>query len=87
MDATLAAAISGYLLRTTASAGGRDARAGAARGGAVSVLWHNDRFDPAYARGWDRAYDRLLGWVRERGGRLCTAAEAVGLDGAATPRR
>ena len=33
-------------------------------GGTVSVLWHNDRFDPAYARGWDRAYDRLLGWVR-----------------------
>jgi hypothetical protein len=56
-------------------------------GGAVSVLWHNDRFDPAYARGWDRVYDRLLGWVRERGGRLCTAAEAVGLDGSATPRR
>ena len=56
-------------------------------GGAVSVLWHNDRFDPAYARGWDRAYDRLLGWVGECGGRLCTAAEAVGLDGAATPRR
>jgi hypothetical protein len=50
-------------------------------GGTVSVLWHNDRFEPAYARGWDRAYDRLLAWVRERGGRLCTAAEAVGLDG------
>jgi hypothetical protein len=56
-------------------------------GGTVSVLWHNDRFDPAYARGWGRAYDRLLGWVRERGGRLCTAAEAVGLEGGATPRR
>ncbi len=50
-------------------------------GGTVSVLWHNDRFEPAYARGWDRVYDRLLGWVRERGGRLCTAAEAVGLGG------
>jgi peptidoglycan/xylan/chitin deacetylase (PgdA/CDA1 family) len=55
-------------------------------GGTVSVLWHNDRFDPAYARGWDRAYDRLLEWVRERGGRLTTAAEAVGLPGATTPR-
>jgi Family of unknown function (DUF7033) len=63
---------------------GRAARAG----GTVSVLWHNDRFDPTYARGWDRAYDRLLGWVRERGGRLCTAAEAVGLGaGSTTPRR
>jgi hypothetical protein len=50
-------------------------------GGTVSVLWHNDRFDAAYARGWDRVYDRLLAWVRERGGRLCTAAEAVGVDG------
>ena len=50
-------------------------------GGTVSVLWHNDRFEPAYARGWDRVYDRLLGWVRERAGRLCTAAEAVGLGG------
>ena len=55
-------------------------------GGTVSVLWHNDRFEPAYARGWDRAYDRLLEWVRERGGRLCTAAEAVGLDSGSTPR-
>ena len=50
-------------------------------GGTVAVLWHNDRFEPAYARGWDRAYDRLLAWVRERGGQLCTAAEAVGLGG------
>jgi len=56
-------------------------------GGTVSVLWHNDRFDPAYARGWDRVYDRLLGWVRDRGGRLCTAADAVGLEAGATPRR
>jgi hypothetical protein len=49
----------------------------AAAGGSVAVLWHTDRFDRAYARGWDRAYDRLLGWVRERGGRLCTAIEAT----------
>ncbi len=45
--------------------------------GAVAVLWHNDRFAGPYARGWDRVYDRLLGWVAERGGRLVTAAEAV----------
>jgi len=50
----------------------------AAIGGTVAVLWHTDRFDSAYGRGWDRAYDRLLAWVRDRGGRLCTAAEAVG---------
>ena len=46
-------------------------------GGSVAVLWHTDRFDPAYARGWDSAYERLLGWVRERGGRLTTAIEAT----------
>ncbi len=46
-------------------------------GGTVAVLWHNDRFDPAYARGWDRVYDTLLRWVRERGGRLTTSSEAV----------
>jgi hypothetical protein len=81
MDATLAedrylglSAADG-LVRATAVLE-RAARAG----GTVSVLWHNDRFDAAYARGWDRAYDRLLAWVRERGGRLCTAAEAVGLE-------
>jgi hypothetical protein len=82
MDATLAEArylglsADDGLERATATLE-RAARAG----GTVSVLWHNDRFEPAYARGWDRAYDRLLGWVRERGGRLCTAAEAVGLEG------
>ncbi len=52
----------------------------ACAGGTVSILWHNDRFDPAYGRGWDRVYDRLLAWVRERGGRLCTAADAVGAE-------
>ena len=29
-------------------------------GGTAAVLWHNSRFAPAYGRGWDRAYDRLL---------------------------
>ncbi|HUZ83324.1 MAG TPA: polysaccharide deacetylase family protein [Gaiellales bacterium] len=45
--------------------------------GTVAVLWHVDRFDPAYARGWDRVYERLLGWVTDRGGRLVTAGDAV----------
>jgi hypothetical protein len=54
-------------------------------GGTVAILWHNDRFAGPYARGWDRAYDRLLGWVRERGGRLC-ACEDVLEDLAAMPR-
>jgi len=80
MDATLAES---RYLGLSADAGLERATAvlerAARAGGTVAVLWHNDRFEPAYARGWDRAYDRLLGWVRERGGRLCTAAEALGL--------
>ena len=50
----------------------------AAAGGCVAVLWHMDRFGREYARGWDRAYDGLLGWVRDRGGRLCAAEDVVG---------
>ncbi|MGN6378851.1 MAG: DUF7033 domain-containing protein [Gaiellales bacterium] len=49
----------------------------AAAGGTVAVLWHNDRFDRVYGRGWDWAYDRLLAWVVERGGWLVGAADAV----------
>jgi peptidoglycan/xylan/chitin deacetylase (PgdA/CDA1 family) len=82
MDATLA---EDRYLGLSADAGLQRATAilerAARAGGTVSVLWHNDRFDPAYGRGWDRVYDGLLAWVRERGGRLCTAADAVGADG------
>jgi hypothetical protein len=46
-------------------------------GGTVAVLWHNDRFAGPYARGWDRCYERLLGWVRERGGRLCACEDLL----------
>ena len=46
-------------------------------GGAAAILWHTDRFDRAYARGWDRVYDELLNWIVDRGGRLTTAADAV----------
>ena len=80
MDATLA---EGRYLGLSADAGLERATAvlerAARAGGTVAVLWHNDRFERAYARGWDRVYDRLLAWVSERGGRLCTAAEAVGV--------
>jgi len=55
----------------------------AAIGGTVSILWHTDRFSREYARGWDRVYANVLGWVADRGGRLCTAAEAVASAGAA----
>jgi len=46
-------------------------------GGTAALLWHTDRFDRSYARGWDRVYDELLNWVADRGGRLVTAADAV----------
>ncbi len=46
-------------------------------GGTVAVLWHNDRFAGPYARGWDGCYERLLAWVRERGGRLCACEDVL----------
>jgi hypothetical protein len=42
-------------------------------GGCASVLWHNDRFDRVYARGWDRLYARLLDGIAARGGHADTA--------------
>ncbi len=47
--------------------------------GTVAILWHVDRFDRTYGRGWDRVYDRLLEWVVDRGGRLVSGAEAAGI--------
>jgi hypothetical protein len=41
--------------------------------GCASVLWHNDRFDRVYGRGWDRLYERLLDGIAERGGHAATA--------------
>lgn len=49
----------------------------AERSGTVAVLWHNDRFSRAYARGWDRVYERLLDWVAARDGSLVSAGQAV----------
>lgn len=46
-------------------------------GGTAAVLWHNDRFAPAYGRGWDRVYDELLGWVRARGGELVACEDVL----------
>jgi peptidoglycan/xylan/chitin deacetylase (PgdA/CDA1 family) len=50
----------------------------AAIGGTVAILWHTDRFSREYARGWDGVYADVLAWVADRGGRLVTAADAVG---------
>jgi hypothetical protein len=41
--------------------------------GCASILWHNDRFDSVYGRGWDRLYERLLDGIAERGGHAGTA--------------
>jgi len=42
-------------------------------GGCASILWHNDRFDGVYGRGWDKLYDRLLDGIAARGGHADTA--------------
>ncbi len=44
-------------------------------GGCASVLWHNDRFDRVYGRGWDRLYARMLDGIAARGGCAGTADE------------
>jgi hypothetical protein len=41
-------------------------------GGCASVLWHNDRFDRVYGRGWDRLYARMLDGIAARGGHAGT---------------
>ena len=47
----------------------------AANGGAFSILWHPDRFDPLTSGGWDRLYSRVLEGVQERGGSCVSAGE------------
>jgi hypothetical protein len=47
----------------------------AANGGAFSILWHPDRFDPLSSGGWDRLYSRVLDGVQARGGTCVSAGE------------
>jgi hypothetical protein len=47
----------------------------AANGGAFSLLWHPDRFDPLTSGGRDRLYSRVLEGVQERGGNCVSAGE------------
>jgi peptidoglycan/xylan/chitin deacetylase (PgdA/CDA1 family) len=51
-------------------------------GGAFSLLWHPDSFDPAKARGWDRLYFRLADAVSERGG-VCMSCGELAAEAAA----
>ena len=46
----------------------------AATGGGAAILWHNDRFDPVYGRGWDGVYEHLLEGIAARGGTAGTGA-------------
>lgn len=57
-------------------------RFAAEHGGGFSVLWHNDRFDPATARGWDRLYVRLIESVKAAGG-VCVSAGQLAEEAAA----
>jgi hypothetical protein len=38
------------------------------------VLWHNDRFDRVYGRGWGGVYEHLLDGIVARGGTAGTGA-------------
>ena len=53
----------------------------AEHGGAFSMLWHTDRFDPATAGGWDRLYARLIDAIHERGG-VCVPARELAAEAA-----
>ncbi len=44
-------------------------------GGGVALLWHNVRFDPRAAGGYDDVYWRLVDWALAEGGRVATAAD------------
>jgi hypothetical protein len=54
----------------------------AEHGGGFSVLWHNDRFDPPTARGWDGLFVRFVDAVRHHGG-VCVSAETLAEEAAA----
>jgi hypothetical protein len=44
-------------------------------GGGVALLWHNVRFDPRAAAGYDDVYWRLVDWTLAAGGRVTTAED------------
>ena len=45
-------------------------------GGAVSVLWHQNRFDEFLGLGYGAVYWRLVRWANEHGA-ACLTAESV----------
>jgi hypothetical protein len=46
-------------------------------GGAVSLLWHNNRFDKRVSRGYDKVYWNLVDQALARGAWLASAGEIV----------
>jgi peptidoglycan/xylan/chitin deacetylase (PgdA/CDA1 family) len=48
-----------------------------ASGGASSLLWHNNRFDPRLSRGYDKVYWSLVDGVLEHGGIAASAGSIV----------
>jgi hypothetical protein len=46
-------------------------------GGAVSLLWHNNRFDKRVSRGYDKVYWRLLDQALTRGAWCSSASDVV----------
>jgi peptidoglycan/xylan/chitin deacetylase (PgdA/CDA1 family) len=83
MDATLAE--QRYLGLTATQAESvllRLLRYASEHGGGFSVLWHNDRFDPPTAQGWDRLFIRFIEAVRAHGG-VCVAAATLAAEASA----
>ena len=54
-------------------------------GGGFAGLWHTDRFDPVFSRGWDRLYFNLIARVREQGG-VCLSAGELAAEAVAWQR-
>jgi len=46
-------------------------------GGAAAILWHHNRFDPYFGRGYDQVYWDLVDWIHQHGGVATSALEIV----------
>ena len=95
MDGTLQQSHYRGLPADKAEQAARDVLERAARGGgAVSILWHNSRFDRRVARGYDGVYWRLLdgtiaagGWAAPAGEIVARWREATGVSAPVRPAR
>ena len=46
-------------------------------GGAAAILWHHNRFDSYFGRGYDQVYWDLVDWIRQQGGIATSALDIV----------